>query len=176
VDDGPLGDFLWPTWTAALRSGLASQAQVVLGIEDLWKAEALIPDDSRGSTKSFPRFEPIDFVELIPQRIPLSAFESQESTVSVSRRCGACGALNLEVDGVEDVRTRYKPAIKTRVIEHNARKLEHGLFLRTSDVPAPLFGIKEAEHYLLGTDDAKIWLEDQSTTNVTFLNYGEVVG
>ena len=152
---------------------LALRAGADLHLADLWQAEVLVP--SKGRNRGPVRFEKIDYLELIPRRISTELIESRGSSIVRNSPCDKCGQFNLEVTGVEDVRTRFNQQLGTRVVEHVNREGGLGIRLRSSDLPAPIFGIEEAPHIVLVNDTAKTWFEAARVTNIQFLNYGDVI-
>jgi len=173
-DDAPLGDFLWPTWTVAAKRAFAEEINSALCLADTWPAKALVPVSPR-KKKQPPSFEAIDYRELIPKRISVDLLLASGSTILIKGKCPTCGLLNVEIDGVEQIGTRFNSEIGARVVEHKNRLKAHGLRIRKSDLPAPVFGIMEAGQFFLATDEAKIWIHKRGANNVEFLEYGDLL-
>ena len=59
---------------------------------------------------------------------------------------------------------------------HTARVPDKGLFVREVDLNgADIFRVQEFPGWILCTDRAKTFVEDRRLTNVTFLEYGDIL-
>jgi hypothetical protein len=106
----------------------------------------------------------------------LVPLERHRSTIKLVRKCDACGDERYEVTGVESYQSRFNLERKDLDIWHIPRTPGEGLFVRAEDLKGrDIFRVKEFDGWDMCTDRVKDFIEEQSFTNISFLEMGEVI-
>lgn len=88
------------------------------------------------------------------------------STVEIDRKCSRCGTVRYRnFNGVE----------KRAGVVHQNRKPRQGLFVSNKELSGADIFSPQYTSIVLCTDRVKIFIEKMNYTNVTFLNYGDIV-
>lgn len=100
----------------------------------------------------------------------------QKSTVKRPRLCGTCGRRLYEPRGVEHFRMEWDPSAREASWERSPRREGMGLYVNASQLDGDsVFRVQEWPSMVFVTDRAKHVIEEAGLTDVTFLEYGELL-
>jgi hypothetical protein len=100
----------------------------------------------------------------------------QRTTANLVKDCSTCGYQQYEIFGIERRRTQYDTDRMELVWTVSPRVAGKGLFVNEVDLNgADIFRVHELAGCILCTDRVKRFIEDRELTNVTFLDYGDVI-
>ena len=144
----PIADFIFCYGHDVVQRRIASE---FLRVEPAFDLEELDFGDDPDRDADLVILNPTHLVDPLPQ-----------STLVIDEQCEACGAIDYdELVGVED--------------EDEPREPGKGFFVAAQDVSGHLFFRPRHTGLLLCTDEGRRWVENQTYSNVQFLEYGELV-
>jgi len=98
------------------------------------------------------------------------------TTIEEPYSCSDCGRARRLLGGVESLHSRWNPETMDLDRVHTPRVPGQGIFVRRADLGGvQLFRVEEFYLMILCTDDVKAFIEERGFSNVSFLEYGNVV-
>lgn len=143
--------------------------ELVASFKGVEPRRVVISPPKRGTSV---KYEGPELVELwMSLRLP---YNPEQSTLKLLRSCEKCGRAQYEVLGVEQIPHEEKIGEHWERVSHKAREPGKGVRIaRSTLVGADFFDFGDG--YQLCTDRAKSFIESKGWTNITFLEYGEVI-
>jgi len=182
-DSDLVGDFSWaPGGRAAVTravfdalaqefSGIAAEPIVMLQDEKLKRP---VRPTKRTKRRVWLPYEGPPLVELWIERMMVPLLPT--TTLEVWYHCDDCGRPKRRLGGGESLHSRWNPQTMDLDRVHTPRVPGQGVFVRRAALGGvQLFRVEEFYRMILCTDEVKTFIEERGFTNVSFLEYGNVV-
>jgi len=170
-----LGDFSWPGGgRPVVRRVVGERIQGVVGCVSFGQVDFVAGTRGKGRRREPVIRLPYRGPELVELIVPHHVAPAR-LTVEANTQCDECGRDLTRLTGVEEKKSRWNAKARVLVPDSRPRQPGHGVFVERAAVTCPLFRIEAFPLAVLCTDEIKQLLETENTTNVTFLEYGEVI-
>jgi hypothetical protein len=165
----------WPVVTQPVLKALSSQFDGILAgpIEMVQKKKKPKRMTKRTKPRVWLPYEGEPLFELRAKRYV--AIDYDRSTVKV-KECEGCSRIEYDVRGIEISKTKFDKETWTLVPDHRPRVPGEGIFVRNSHMAGEdIFYVAALRGDVICTDRVRDFVLEQSYTNVTFLEVGDVV-